>query len=150
MYNTISVGQTVSVTDEKPLSPRRRLDLPSPLRIAFPVLLEGDMHNSPEHLGVGYLVAVLRSAGASCRVVEVADEGEAEPRARAIANWRPHIVSLTLTTLTAALAVSFGRTLRGHIGNRTLVVAGGPLATHRAGELLLLQGWEFLDLVVRG
>ena len=132
------------------LEPRLDLATPRPLRVAFPVLLDGDLVESTEHLGVAYLASVLRNAGAACRIIEVPvhDLGD-EEAADEVAAWGPDIVGLTLTTVGVGHATRFGTLLRRRLPS-ALVFAGGPLATHSGAALLDLRGWEFLDGLVRG
>lgn len=133
-----------------PLVPRVDLGRPRPLRVCFPILLDGDMVMSTEHLGVGYLVAVLRAANAECVVMEAPAVGDNQALIDRIVGYEPDIVGLTLTTVGVVHATRFGTSLRQQLGSRGFLLAGGPLATHHGAKLLSTKGWEFLDGLVRG
>jgi anaerobic magnesium-protoporphyrin IX monomethyl ester cyclase len=135
---------------DDPLRAHADLRRPRPFRVLFPVLLDGDLVMSPEHLGVAYLVAVLRQAGAECRILEVPNGGDTDRHIEDILGWEPDVVGVTLTTVGIDHATAFGARLRAALGPDTFVVAGGPLATFKGGALLQLSGWEFLDGLVRG
>ena len=145
MLNT-SLQENVAAS---PLEAKIDLSRPLPLRVCFPVLLDGDLVMSTEHLGVAYLVAVLRNAGAECRIFELPVGGFVET-IKAIADWEPDVIGITLTTISVEQATRFGRDLRARLGERPFIVAGGPLATHLGANLLRLEGWNFLDALVRG
>lgn len=119
-----------------------------PLETVLIVPLDGDLVESPEHLGVSMLAAVLRAAGMVCDIVEVAPGGEMaaleEIRAR-----NPGVVGISLTTVNLPLAQDFGRLVRAW-SERAHIVLGGPIATAVGGRLLRLPRWEFADSVVRG
>lgn len=133
-----------------PLTPRINLGSPKALRVCFPVLLDGDLVLSTEHLGVGYLAAVLRNANAECRIVELPAAGDNENVIEAIATWKPDIIGFTLTTVGVAHATAFGAALRKRLGPDVFILAGGPLASHHGAKLMSVEGWEFLDGLVRG
>lgn len=132
-----------------PLAPRIDLSHPTPLRVCFPVLLDGDLVMSTEHLGVGYLVSVLRNAGAECRVIEL-PIGGFDDAIETIVDWHPDLIGITLTTISVEQATRFGAKLRARLGQHPFILAGGPLATHLGKRLLTLEGWSFLDALVRG
>lgn len=136
--------------DRATLQPTADLSSPRPFRAIFPILLDGEqLVTSPEHLGVGYLVAVLRASGAECRVVEVPASGLDEALDEMVA-WDPDLVGVTMTTVSAAHAKEFGDAMRQRLSPSAFIVGGGPLATFRGVRLLELPGWEFLDAIVRG
>ena len=131
------------------LEPQVDLSQPAPFRAIFPILLDGDqLVTSPEHLGVGYLVSVLRNAGVECRMIEVPAGGADDAIMDEIAAWQPDLVGITLTTVSAAHATEFGTKLRSKTS--AFLLAGGPLASYRGAELMDLPGWEFLDGLIRG
>ena len=134
---------------ESELEPRVDLAKPHPLKVALPILLSGDLVQSPEHLGPGYIAAVLRHAGAEVTIREaVLDRDEAV--IAALVEEKPEIVGLSLTTVAVEQARGFGRKLRDALGAGTFLVAGGPVATHLGADLLTTPGWEFLDALIRG
>lgn len=131
------------------LQTRVDLSKPRPLTVALPILLSGDLVQSPEHLGPGYIAAVLRQGGAQVNIREAVldrDDGVVATLARE----KPQIVGLSLTTVAVDQARSFGRRLRDALGSNTFIVAGGPVATHLGGDLLTKPGWDYLDALVRG
>jgi radical SAM superfamily enzyme YgiQ (UPF0313 family) len=127
------------------------LDLarPRPFRVWLPVLLSGDLVQSPEHLGPAYLASVLRNAGAHVRIRTIAHLEQAD-WIEEVHAFAPDLVGLSLTTVSTDDAKRFGAALRSAINDRAYVVGGGPLATHVGGRLLDLAGWEFFDALVRG
>lgn len=124
---------------------------PRPMRVCFPLLLDGDLVMSSEHLGVSYLMAILRNLGAECQVVEVRPEPGADDRAAAlIVEFAPDLIGLSLTTVTVSHAVGFGELLRKKLPANVAFLAGGPLATFLGTSLLTNPNWSFLDALVRG
>jgi anaerobic magnesium-protoporphyrin IX monomethyl ester cyclase len=119
-------------------------------RAVFPVVLEGELFGSPEHLGVGYLVSILRSFGATCRIVEIAGADDLTPVADDVAAWSPHLVGLSLTMASASAFERVGKALPARLGARPFFVAGGPLATFRGAALLEHERWQWLDALVVG
>jgi radical SAM superfamily enzyme YgiQ (UPF0313 family) len=104
---------------------------------------------SPEHLGPGYIAAVLRNAGAAVTILEVIierDEGMIDTIVKEI----PDIIGISLTTVAVDQARQFGKRLRDALITKALIVAGGPVATHQGAGLLTTPGWEFLDGLIRG
>lgn len=132
------------------LIPEKNLGVPVPLRVCFPVLLDGDIVMSTEHLGPAYLTAILRKANAECRIFDVPIVNEKKEIIDEIIAWKPDIIGISLTTISIDHAVSFGRTIRDSLGNKVFILAGGPLATNLGENLLELKDWEFLDALVRG
>lgn len=135
---------------QDPLASRLDLGGAAPLRVCFPLVLDGDLVMTPEHLGVAYLAAVLRRANALCRIVEVKPDHDLAELAADIAEWRPDIVGLSLTSIGIARITAFGDQLRRRCGDGVAVVGGGPLATHHGAGLLRNPAWRFLDAVIRG
>ncbi|ALK08135.1 B12-binding domain-containing radical SAM protein [Blastochloris viridis] len=131
------------------LTPRIELSRPRPLRVALPVLLCGDLVDSPEHLGPAYIAAVLRAAGAEVAIIEAELDRDDDALAEIIA-LRPDIVGIGLTTVAVEPARRFGARLRAALGPAPLIVGGGAVATHLGATLLTNSGWQFLDAVVRG
>lgn len=123
---------------------------PERMRACFPVLLDGDLVMSTEHLGVGYLVSILRNLDIECLVVEVAkgEHGDAEAIEKVKA-FDPHLIGLSLTTVTVSHATAFGSAIRAAMPE-AFFLAGGPLATFLGSELIQNPNWNFLDALVRG
>ncbi|MBR0865898.1 radical SAM protein [Bradyrhizobium diazoefficiens] len=135
--------------DIEELQPRIDLASPRPLKVVLPILLSGDLVQSPEHLGPAYIGAVLRNAGATVTIIE-AVIGNDDAALDAIVASRPDIVGLSITTVAVDQARQFGVRLRDALGDSVFVVAGGPVATHLGIGLLTTPGWEFLDGLIRG
>lgn len=133
-----------------PLAPRMDLSRPRPLRVAFPLLLDGDLVMTGEHLGVSYLVSILRAAGADCRILEVAGPSGDAQCVQDLVDFAPDIVGFSLTTVTVSHVVAFGQALRAALGPETFFLAGGPLATYVGRDMMSRPQWSFLDGLVRG
>ncbi|XOV80944.1 MAG: B12-binding domain-containing radical SAM protein [Aestuariibacter sp.] len=147
-------AQTIIPIKEVKYNPiESTVDLSSPrqLKVAFPILLDGDLVMSTEHLGVGYLVSILRNAGAECKVFEVPGNCKFDEKvSREIVEWDPDLIGFSLTTVTVSHATDFGSTLKNLLKDDVYFLAGGPLATFLGQELLLNPNWYFLDGLVRG
>lgn len=113
------------------------------------VLLDGDLVESPEHLGAAYLAACLREAGYRCEIIDIAP-GEDETACQTITELEAPLVGLSLTTVNLPRAVKFGASLRQRLPDRSLLIGGGPIATFMGGRLLKNAQWDFLDGIVRG
>ncbi len=133
-----------------PLTPRVDLSRPRPLRVAFPLLLDGDLVMTGEHLGVSYLASILRAAGADCLILEVKGEDDDAARVRDLVDYAPDIIGLSLTTVTVSHVTAFGRRARAALGPGVFFLAGGPLATYVGRDMLTNPRWSFLDGLVRG
>ena len=133
-----------------PLLPCIDFSKTKPLRFVFPILLDGDLVLSTEHLGPSYLVSVLRRAGVECHIIEVSFEKDVAETVAEIANLRPDVVGFSLTTIGVDKITSFGRALKDALHTNAFILAGGPLATHLREKLLALDGWDFLDGLVVG
>ncbi|MDH5729107.1 MAG: cobalamin-dependent protein, partial [Gammaproteobacteria bacterium] len=119
---------------------------PEMLKVCFPVLLDGDLVMSTEHLGVGYLAAILRQLSIDVKIVEVKDDSEA---IKDICNYNPHLIAFSLTMVTVSHATSFGLALKEALPNVEFL-AGGPLATFLGSKLLKIPKWNFVGALVRG
>lgn len=147
-----NIALTVSQTEDlHPLKPRCDLTSPTQLKVCFPILLDGDLVTSPEHLGLGYLTAVLRNAGAMVKIIEAPLMEQRNSQVLdEISEWKPDMVGISLTTISVAHAQRFGIELRQLLGAKCFIFAGGALATHSGANLLKLEGWNFLDGLIRG
>jgi anaerobic magnesium-protoporphyrin IX monomethyl ester cyclase len=112
-------------------------------------LLDGDLAQQPEHLGVAYLAAELRKAGHSVGIFSTSALNQTEVVKR-ITALKPRLVGFSLTTASFARATSMGQELRDVLGPTTHMTAGGPLATSLGDSLLNNPAWGFLDSAVRG
>ncbi len=125
------------------------LSKPTPLKVCFPILLDGDLVMSSEHLGIAYLTSILRQAKADCKIVEIPIR-DIQKGCTKIVDWKPNIIGITLTTISVDNAIQLGRSLRENLKMDVFILAGGPLATHLKGKLLSIKGWEFLDALIYG
>ena len=124
---------------------------PRTMRVCFPVLLDGDLVMSSEHLGVSYLVAILRNLGVETRIVEVQSGPTGDDEAIAeVAAFAPDLICLSLTTVTVLHATEFCSALKRQLSDEVGFLAGGPLATFLGAKLLTNPNWHFLDALVRG
>ncbi|MGZ7087840.1 MAG: B12-binding domain-containing radical SAM protein [Candidatus Angelobacter sp.] len=112
-------------------------------------LLDGDLVQQPEHLGVAYVAAALRRAGHRVEILTTSPANEAEVVARVLF-LRPRLAGFSLTTASFARATRLGRQIREAMGQEVHITAGGPLATSLGASLLRNPSWDFLDSVVRG
>ncbi|MFK3979427.1 B12-binding domain-containing radical SAM protein [Micromonospora sp. NPDC050397] len=141
-----------------PLVPRRakpgeftigldeRITDPASIRVSFIILLDGDLVMSPEHLGVGYMAAVLRQVGVTCDIREV-EHGDYSAIVAEIAEARPQIICFTLMSLNVPSCVEFSRQLRLAYPEG-LIVCGGPAGTFTGTEVLRVNADA--DLVAIG
>lgn len=148
--NTQLHAERSHFSDKDMLEPRVDLKKPTALRFIFPILLDGDLVQSPEHLGPAYLVSILRHAGCVCKIIEVSIDDNFEEKMLEIKNWKPDVLGLSLTTISVKNAKRFGNMLKMALPPQTFFLAGGPLATHHGEQLLSMSGWEFLDGLIRG
>ncbi|GAA4855178.1 hypothetical protein GCM10025787_44060 [Saccharopolyspora rosea] len=111
-----------------------RIADPAATRISFLVLLDGDMVMSPEHLGVAYMAAVLRSVGFTVEIREIPHGGE-ESAIEAIAGFGPHLACFTLMSLNVHSCRAVSALLRDRLPD-ALVVCGGPAGTFAGHEVL--------------
>jgi hypothetical protein len=116
---------------------------------ALIIILDGDLVQSPEHLGVAYLAAVLRQRGHECSILEIVPGKDADSveRVRAL---EPRFVGISLTTVNLPRAQRLGAELRQSLGPEVHICAGGPIATFLGERLFEVAGWSFLDSLVRG
>ncbi|HLJ27724.1 MAG TPA: radical SAM protein [Candidatus Angelobacter sp.] len=119
------------------------------LDVALITLLDGDLVQQPEHLGVAYLAAELRKTGCTVEIFSTAPVNEAEVIARII-RMSPRLVGFSLTTASFARATHIGQQIREALGPATHITAGGPLVTSLGASLLRNPSWSFLDSAVRG
>lgn len=119
---------------------------PEQMKVAFPVLLDGDLVMSSEHLGVSYLTSILRRLDIEVKIFEVTNDSESIGE---IKEYNPHLIALSLTMVTVGHATNFGFALKEALPNASFL-AGGPLATFLGSKLLANPNWRFLDALVRG
>ena len=115
---------------------------------ALIALLDGDLVESPEHVGIALLAAVLREASLSSAILAI-DPGGDHAAIEELRQLAPKVVGLTLTTVNLPRAVVFGGRVRAILPGAHIVL-GGPLATAIGPSLLRLPGWEFANSLVRG
>lgn len=119
------------------------------LDVALITLLDGDLVQFPEHLGVAYLAAEVRNAGWTVEIFPTSPDNEAEVIAR-IASLQPRIAGFSLTTASFSRAGRIGQHLRELLGDSIHITAGGPVVSSMGTSLLRNPAWGFLDSAVRG
>jgi anaerobic magnesium-protoporphyrin IX monomethyl ester cyclase len=119
---------------------------PSGYRVAFVILLDGDLVMSPEHLGVALMTSVLRRGGFTARIVEIKTD-EHQQGLEQLKKYHPQLVCFTLMSLNVESCKSFCTTLRQEMP-QTLIACGGPAGTY-AGDQILAHIPE-IDIVAVG
>ncbi|MET0622089.1 MAG: radical SAM protein [Pyrinomonadaceae bacterium] len=127
---------------ERPVPPRGDFDFtrdpritdPSTYRVAFLILLDGDLVMSPEHLGVALMAAVLRRAGFVAHIYEV-KVGREQEVIDALADCDPQLICLTLMSLNVPSCVSLCDRLKRRLPE-TLIACGGPAGTYATLDVL--------------
>lgn len=127
-------------------APDPRIEDPAAYRVSFVVLLDGDLVMSPEHLGVAYMAAVLRAAGFTAEIREVAHGREAESL-DGIEQFGAHLVCFTLMSLNTASCVRFASALRARMPQVT-IACGGPAGTYAGQDVLRTN--PYVDVVAVG
>ena len=123
-----------------------RVTDPARFRIAFVILLDGDLVTSPEHLGVGYMMAVLRRAGFNTKVFE-SRLAESTTILDIIQFYEPHFVCFTLMSLNVDSCLDLSASLKERLP-KTVVACGGPAGTY--SKLEILKSNPHLDIVAIG
>lgn len=121
----------------------------NPATCVFLVILEGDLVQTPEHLGVSYLVSILRRQGHRCTLLDVSPSQDSQI-INLVKDLHPDFVGFSLTTVNLQRASELGRALRAQLGSGVHICAGGPVATFAGEQLLQSPDWAFLDAIVRG
>jgi len=108
---------------------------PAGYRIAFVILLDGDLVMSPEHLGVALMAAVLRRGNFSARIVEIKTT-EHEQGLEQLAEYDPSLVCFTLMSINVETCMSFCSLLRARLPNAVIACGGppGPMPAHRSSR----------------
>ena len=119
------------------------------LDVALITLLDGDLVQFPEHLGVAYLAAEVRNAGWTVEIFPTSPDSEEEVIAR-ITSLQPRIAGFSLTTASFLRASRIGQHLRELLGDSIHITAGGPVVSSMGTSLLRNPAWAFLDSAVRG
>jgi anaerobic magnesium-protoporphyrin IX monomethyl ester cyclase len=119
---------------------------PAGYRVAFVILLDGDLVMSPEHLGVALMTSVLRRGGFTVRIVEVKTH-EHQQAIEELKVYGPKLVCFTLMSLNVETCKSFSALLRNALPN-VVVACGGPAGTY-AGDQILAHIPE-VDIVAAG
>ncbi len=111
-----------------------RVTDPAAYRVAFLILLDGDLVMSPEHLGVALMTSVLRQGGFTARIVEVATQ-EHETAIKEIQAYDPHVACFTLMSLNVDSCKKFCTRLREVLPD-VIVACGGPAGTYASDQIL--------------
>ncbi|KMQ32172.1 B12-binding domain-containing radical SAM protein [Bacillus cereus] len=117
-------------------------------KFLFIVLLDGDLVMSPEHVGVGYLLSVLRQNNIECKVIELSRDNH-EKCLQDIGEFNPAIIGFSLMSINLHHASEFGHKIRKHYPH-IHITCGGPCATYGVDALLESDTGQFLDSAVTG
>lgn len=117
-------------------------------KITFICLMDGDLVMNPEHVGVGYLLAVLRKEGYECNVLELSRDNHEEVLDK-IKTFNPQLVGFSLMSVNKKHAAEFGRKIKERFAN-IHVCCGGPIATYGADKLLKSESGDYIDSAVIG
>lgn len=115
-------------------------------KVAFPVLLGGDLVVSSEHLGVSYLTAVLRKRGYKVRIIEV-DIHDKEEKLNEILQFQPNLVGFTTVTFNIGRVLKFSKKTKEFLP-KVHITLGGHVATIEAENIL--EECEYIDSIVIG
>ena len=107
---------------------------PAGYRVAFVILLDGDLVMSPEHLGVALMTSVLRRGGFAVRIVEVKTH-EHQQAIEELKAYGPKLVCFTLMSLNVETCKSFSALLRTALPS-VVVACGGPAGTYASDQIL--------------
>ncbi len=116
--------------------------------MTFICLLDGDLVMNPEHVGVGYLLQLLRDEGYSCNVVELSRENH-EGILQEIEEYNPQVVGFSLMSVNKKHAAEFGRKIKSRFPN-IHICCGGPVATFGGERLMESEDGDYIDSVVIG
>ncbi len=111
-----------------------RITDPAAYRVAFLILLDGDLVMSPEHLGVALMTSVLRRGGFTVRIMEVTTQ-EHEAALREIEAYDPQVACFTLMSLNVDSCKSFCARLKEVLPD-VIVACGGPAGTYASDQIL--------------
>ncbi|ONI76181.1 hypothetical protein ALI144C_36520 [Actinosynnema sp. ALI-1.44] len=123
-----------------------RVTDPGRTKVSFLILLDGDLVMSPEHLGVAYMAATLRSVGFVAEIREVV-HGEEEAAVASLAAFAPDIVCFTLTSLNVRSCLVVSELVRATLPD-ALIACGGPAGTFAGRDVLVNN--PNVDLVAVG
>lgn len=119
---------------------------PAGYRVAFVILLDGDLVMTPEHLGVALMTSVLRRGGFTVRIIEIPTH-EHQKGLETLAEFDPRLVCFTLMSLNVETCRDFCALLKTRLPD-VVVACGGPAGTY-AGDQVLSQIPE-VDIVAVG
>lgn len=111
-----------------------RITEPESFRVAFVIFLDGDLVMTPEHVGIGLMVAVLRRAGYTCCIFEV-PYGTTSEVARTVTDWKPNLVCCTLMSLNLVSCMDFCNEL-DILLPEARIACGGPAITFGSKDIL--------------
>lgn len=117
-------------------------------KVTFICLLDGDLVMNPEHVGVGYLMQVLRQAGYLCNVVELSRENH-EEILQQIEEYNPNMVGFSLMSINKKHAAEFGRKIKARFPS-IHICCGGPVATFGGERLMSSEDGDYIDSIVVG
>jgi hypothetical protein len=111
--------------------------------------LDGDLVQTPEHLGVSYLISVLRRDGHHSVLLDACPGEDGDAVVKVIALY-PHFIGISLTAINLPRARALEQAMRVKLGRDVHICASGPIATFIGGQLMQIPDWDFLDPLVRG
>src|ERR1700759_4899713 len=106
---------------------------PAGFKVAFVILLDGDLVMSPEHLGVALMTAVLRRGGFTANIIEVKTH-EHNQAVEKLKTYNPDLVCFTLMSLNVETCKSFCTQLKKQLPN-VIVACGGPAGTYAGDQV---------------
>lgn len=117
-------------------------------KVTFICLLDGDLVMNPEHVGVGYLMQVLRNHGYECNVLELSRSNH-EQLLDKIEDYDPNMIGFSLMSVNKRHAAEFGRKIKARFPD-IHICCGGPVATFGGERLMKSIDGDYIDSVVIG
>lgn len=111
-----------------------RIIAPANYKVAFLILLDGDLVMSPEHLGVALMAAVLRRAGFQARIFEVI-LGQEKKVIEELHRYEPQLACFTLMSLNVQSCFRFCELLKQSLP-KIEIACGGPAGTYAGLQIL--------------
>lgn len=118
------------------------------MRIALIVTLGGDLVRSTEHLGIGYIAAVLREKGEKVDIYEICKEDSLQSNLfKGLLDGTYDIIGFTTTCVTMKIINNFAYSIKKK-NPKSYIVYGGHMATFASDELL--ERYGFIDFCIVG
>jgi radical SAM superfamily enzyme YgiQ (UPF0313 family) len=125
----------------------KKLRLMSDYHIVFAVVLGGDLVKSTEHLGVGYLAAVVRNEGYTAFIKEVKSEKNFGEFTNFIKDNSIRLVGFTTTCINIKLVADLSKEIKKG-SPETTIVYGGHMATFSDEQIM--KEIPYCDIIIRG